>query len=165
MTIEERFWGKVDKSAGPDGCWPWAEGRCGSGYGKFRYATKGYASHRLAYEIQHGPIPEGLCVLHRCDNPPCCNPAHLFAGTHADNMKDRNSKGRQARGDKVASRLYPGIRKGTLNGRARLTESTVVLIRAEYANGATLVELAQQHGVSFSAVSRLVRRETWAHVH
>jgi HNH endonuclease len=94
-SLEERFWEKVDKR-GPDECWEWTGGRFGPGYGALsRDRESGPApAHRLSYEFAYGPIHDGLHVLHRCDNPPCVNPAHLWAGTHDDNMADRHAKGR-----------------------------------------------------------------------
>jgi hypothetical protein len=94
----QRFWEKVDKSAGPDGCWLYMGFRKWDGYGwlarskgdsNVRYIT----AHRYAWELQNGPT-NGLHVLHKCDNPPCCNPAHLELGTHKDNMADMKAKGR-----------------------------------------------------------------------
>lgn len=96
MIRAERFWAKVDKR-GPDACWPWLASRCDSGYGKFRVG-KMTRSHRVAFELGGGEIPDGQCVLHRCDNPACCNPAHLFVGTFNDNVQDMVRKGRQRSG-------------------------------------------------------------------
>lgn len=94
-----RFWDKVCFGQ-PDACWEWAGARKGSqGYGEFGVNRMPATAHRVAWELTHGPIPDGLFVLHRCDNPPCCNPAHLFLGTHQDNMADRDAKGRVAHGD------------------------------------------------------------------
>jgi hypothetical protein len=88
----DRFWSKVAKGA-DDACWLWQAGRFKSGYGAFAMRPHTKRAHRVAWELVNGPIPDGLHVLHECDTPPCCNPAHLFLGTHADNMRDRQSKG------------------------------------------------------------------------
>jgi len=91
-----RFWSKVDMSAGPDGCWPWLAGRFPRGYGVFALRPFGsFVSSRLAYQLAYGDLSSDLLVCHECDNPPCCNPAHLFQGTHSDNMQDMLSKGRK----------------------------------------------------------------------
>lgn len=86
----DRFWSRVDVGA-PNACWEWQGARDSFGYGQAREAT-----HRTAWALTHGPIPSGMCVCHRCDNPPCCNPDHLFLGTRADNNRDRHAKGRSA---------------------------------------------------------------------
>lgn len=116
--INERFWEKVDKSAGPDGCWLWQAQVHPRGYGRFAIGSRTdktrqqVPAHRVAYELGNGPIPEGHYVCHRCDNPPCCNPAHLFTGTQQENMNDMKAKGRQnkPRGDRNGSRTHPESR-------------------------------------------------------
>lgn len=93
-TLAERFWAKVQK--GP-GCWTWTGCRDDHGYGMFRpYGRKASArrAHRVAWELTHGPIPAGMFACHKCDNPQCVRPAHLFLGTPADNAHDRDKKGR-----------------------------------------------------------------------
>jgi hypothetical protein len=88
------FWFYVDKSGGPDACWPWSMYTDPSGYGRVRDGDVSEYTHRVAWEFTNGPIPRGMYICHHCDNPPCCNPAHLFMGTPADNARDRDAKGR-----------------------------------------------------------------------
>ena len=96
------FWGRVDRR-GADECWPWTGLRLPWGYGSLR--LRGHKSpsraHRLMYEFKHGPIPVGQCVCHRCDNPRCVNPAHLFLGTQTDNLRDMRDKGRHPESKKT----------------------------------------------------------------
>lgn len=101
IPLEERFWPKVDKSPGkgPNGdCWLWTGCKLPKGYGQIGIANVPALAHRVSYELANGPIPEGLHVLHACDNPSCVNPTHLLAGTPKDNMQDMISKGRKKNG-------------------------------------------------------------------
>ena len=120
QSIAERFWTKVDRSGGPDACWPWMGHRTRQGYGQVKILGKSTPAHRVAWELTNGPIPLGdhfgtTCACHRCDNPPCCNPAHLFLGTMADNVADRDAKGRgvflgptrPSSGEQHHTRLHP----------------------------------------------------------
>jgi len=101
-----RFWSKIDKR-GPDECWPWKAGHFDRGYGAFWLLDRNVAAHRVAFFLATGEDPGDLCGLHRCDNPPCCNPAHVFKGTGPDNRADCVAKGRQAKGDRQGARLHP----------------------------------------------------------
>lgn len=92
---QERFWRKVDKPNGENGCWLWTGSFTTPGYGQFRADGKNLSTHRYAYEISRGPIPKGLLVCHHCDNPKCVRPDHLFLGTHKDNHDDSVAKGRR----------------------------------------------------------------------
>lgn len=91
----ERFWCRVDKSGGEDACWPWLGPRFGGGYGQVYFHGRGQGAHRVAHLLGNGGLDSTLKVLHHCDNPPCCNPKHLFVGTAKDNSTDMVAKGRQ----------------------------------------------------------------------
>lgn len=135
----ERFWSKVDVGDVTE-CWKWQAGKIGGGYGKFTIHHRQRQAHRVAWVLTYGPIPEGLCVLHKCDNPGCCNPYHLFLGTHADNMADALHKGRLAR---------------------KLTEEDVLDIRELYATGEwTYGELADEFNVRKSTISYVICRRS-----
>ena len=94
-SLDKRFWEKVDKSGGDDGCWEWIAGKYPNGYGMFALKRQVVrCAHRVAWMLTHGDIPDGLFVLHKCDNRSCVNPSHLFLGTHKQNMQDMVNKGR-----------------------------------------------------------------------
>ena len=142
MQDEVRFWDKVEV-LGADECWEWTASLSGNGYGYFRLDGRMVNAHRVAYELSHGAIPDRLQVLHSCDNPPCCNPSHLFLGTHTDNMRDKGNKGRW-------------------NGKTKLTAEQVDEIRERYAAGGILQrELAQEYGVTKWYISRIIQNYHW----
>jgi hypothetical protein len=120
------------------------------GYGKFMLDGVGQWAHRVAWALAFGPIPAGMHVCHKCDNPRCVRPAHLFLGTVTDNQRDSVRKGRHIKGEAV--------------GNAKLTEAQVKDIRHRFRAGTTQRELAASYGVAQTAVSAIVRRVTWAHV-
>lgn len=133
-------------------CWEWQKCKRG-GYG--RITISGVATvtvHRYLWELVNGSIPVGLNVLHRCDNPPCCNLSHLYLGTQADNVLECEVK---ERGN------HP---KGVQHGRAKLTEDAVREIRALKASGAKSIELARKYGVSDFVISQIVKNRLWTHV-
>lgn len=150
VPFGERFWSKVSKR-GPGECWPWLSAMNVHGYGAFGTAGRMKGAHRIAYALTHGPIPRGLYVCHRCDNRSCTNPAHLFLGTHRDNMDDMVAKGRS-----------PGTSlPGEMNGRAKLTTDDVLEIRAAFKTGSDMDQLAIRFGVTRANVRRIVANETW----
>jgi hypothetical protein len=172
-TAPARFWAKVDRSGD---CWEWIAHVGTDGYGQFRVGGQGtpnvHAS-RAAYELQIGPIPAGLGVLHRCDNRRCVRGDHLFLGTPADNSADMVAKGRSLTGERCPSfgvgvprQPTPAERaRGECNGHARLTADQVVEVRRLYATGAyRQVDLAAMFDTPQTNVSRIVRGEAWAHV-
>ena len=152
-----RFWSKVDRSGGPDACWPWTGVRGPLGYGRIhspRPNRRNLHAHRIAWTMTRGEIPDGLCVCHSCDNPSCCNPAHLWLGTNAENTADRHRKGRSARGGRV----------GVVNSRARLNEDKVREIRFRVARGESQKAVAASLGVTDGMVNHVVHRRAWRHV-
>jgi predicted XRE-type DNA-binding protein len=150
MTLEERLWAKIN-IGGPDECWEWQAGRYKSDYGQFKLNGKVVRAHRVVWELVNKQlIPEGQCVLHSCDNPPCCNPTHLFLGNHQENMDDMIAKGRFVH------------QPGEQNGRAKLTESQVVDIRQLWTTGQyTQRQLAYIYGVCQKQISNIIRHKRW----
>jgi len=140
--------------AGPDDCWLWVGARNDRGYGQFRRFKTFHYAHRVAYELAHGALGERQ-VCHRCDNPGCCNPAHLFPGTARDNMQDMHSKGRWP-ADRVA--------RGEAVGGSRLTEDDVRAIRRRIVAGEALRAIARQYCVSQGAIQGIAHGKTWKHV-
>lgn len=157
--IDDRFWAKV-KGRGTDGCWEWTANQNGRGYGilfvhkKANGAPKLVYAHRFSWELHNGPIPDGLIVMHRCDNRVCINPTHLMLGTYADNSADMIAKGRSVKSGP----------KGTETWNAKLTEDDVRAIRQRRANGEWLKVIAADYGVSIHSVDFIAKRKTWRHV-
>lgn len=143
-AVESVLLARVDRSGGPDACWPWTghitERRP---YGQFSRCGFSFYAHRAAADIAGLGVRRGLDVCHRCDNPPCCNPAHLFVATHRENLLDAAAKGRTAR------------------PWAKLSAETAREIRRRSASGEATGDLAREFGVSASAIRAVVRGESW----
>lgn len=151
LTTEERFWAKVDRSGGADACWRWAAYLDPRGYGAFATNhSKMRGAHRVAWELTFGPIRGELDVLHRCDNPACVNPTHLFLGNHQANMDDRNHKGRHAHGES--------------HGKAKLTEPKVIELRRLRGEGWSFGMLAIRYGITSQAASDAACGKSWKHL-
>lgn len=141
----ERLWAKVRRG---EGCWLWTGARTPKGYGSCTVNGRRMTPHRLAYQAAFGPVPPGSHILHRCDNPACVRPDHLFRGTNADNIADKVAKGRQLHGEQIACH--------------KLTVAQVREIRRRYAEGAIgYRRLAREFGVSKGAILCVVRRKNW----
>jgi hypothetical protein len=155
-----RFWSKVDLAGASAGnpCWEWTAAKKRTGYGVIGDARRGRwlltLAHRLSWELHFGPIPDGLCVLHRCDNPGCVNPNHLSLGTKRENTADMIHKGR-ARG---------GSSKGSDNGNSKLTEEQVVAMRIKRSSGASLSAVASEFGIARTYACAVCRRKHWRHI-
>lgn len=143
----KRLWARLRGVSSPDSCWEWTGHLSKSGYGLLNVGGSARLAHRFAYELSCGEIPQGLVVCHRCDNPICCNPKHLFVGTPADNVADCIAKGRFPRGEK--------------SGTSKLSEDQVRRIRTD---GRSQVVVADAFGVSQSLVSAIKTGKRWSHV-
>ena len=141
MRIGDRFWSKVNKGL-PDECWEWTAYRDGAGYGRFGINNVVHRAHRIAWSLATGLDPDGLVICHRCDNPACVNPRHLFAGTHADNVADKVAKGREL--TKLTHEQVAEIRRRYVKGS-----------RPERRRGTSSSELAAEFDITQEWVTRL----------
>jgi hypothetical protein len=147
--LAERFWQYL-KPGAPDACWEWSGSRDPHGYGRIQRGGRhgGHVkAHRASYEMHHGPIPDGLVVRHKCDNPPCCNPAHLEVGTMRDNSRDMAARGRSA------------AQRGHDNGRTKVPDVAIVAMRERCARGEIPREVAAAYGVTEKWLSAVLRGE------
>ena len=148
-----RFLSKVDTSGK---CWEW-QGSKRNGYGQLSRKGKSLSTHRYSWRVFRGNIPSKMFVLHRCDNPICVRPDHLFLGTHKDNMRDMHKKGR-------ANNPPPPMEVGERHSQAKLKNDDVLAIRRRYADGETMQELGDYYGVVFQHIFKIIKRQTWKHI-
>lgn len=148
-TVEERFMANVQKT---ETCWVWMGYKHPSGYGQFSIKHKSIRAHRFSYIMKHGKIPDDMIICHKCDNPSCVNPDHLFAGTHTDNIIDSIKKGRRFNSD------------GSYH-TAKLTTSEVLRIRELYAGGTfTKAELGRKFHVNKGNIGLIINGKAWIHI-
>ena len=147
----KQFWESIDKKTNEE-CWEWIKGKTSKGYGTVRYENKTYLAHRLAYQLFHNKTLDKLIfICHKCDNPLCCNPNHLFQGTNKDNIDDKVNKNRQT--------------KGETNANVKLTSEQVISIRTTYENrNITHRQLASIYNVTSPTITAILKRKTWKHI-
>jgi len=131
-------------------CWEWFGGTNNTGYGQIYAEGRFQLVHRISAELVNGPVPNGLCVCHSCDNKLCVRPSHLFIGTRKDNLQDMTNKNRRARGASM--------------GMAKLDDGKVVRIRLLHKWGMTCADLSRKFGVTNGTMSAVLNRKTWRHV-
>ena len=160
---KQRFLKYVDKKDNPDECWNWKASLYKNGYGQFGIKRIKHQAHRISWVLHNGEIPfidshNGMCVLHKCDNPACVNPSHLFLGTHSDNVRDMVNKGR-------GFIPHPRPQRGEANVNHKLTEQQVIDIRDKYIPRIyTQYKLAAEYGIKQSTVSEIISRKKWDHI-
>lgn len=152
IDLERRFWDRVDKSGGPDQCWPF-NGTTDKGYGRMKWGDRNHLAHRIAWSLANNSSLPSEDVLHECDNPLCCNPSHLFLGSHDDNMADMACKGRS---NTVGTKF---------DRRAVLTPGQVREIRRRFSNGErNKSALAREYGVSHTAIYKIIKLVNWPNI-
>jgi hypothetical protein len=179
QTVEQRFLKAVRKDK--SGCWLWQNFCYRNGYGEFYMSSGKHLAHRASYTLFKGKIPDGLCVLHRCDVRNCVNPDHLWLGTVKENQVDMAKKGRSAIGDRNGSRKFPErlphgkdhhsfhspekVARGSRLPQTKLTEKEVLEIRKQWKTGViSQPVIAEAFGIAPGTVSCIVTRKIWKHV-
>jgi len=162
MTFEETLLSKIKKT---ETCWLWLAGTNKKGYGRIWNSNinRKELAHRASYRLFKDDFDPDLCVLHRCDNPPCVRPSHLFQGTEKDNTADAMRKGRM-----ILPFRHPGFHakhfSGIKNHQAKLTEKEVLEIRRLSAAGVKGVDLVEQFPISGSSIYRIINKLSWKHI-
>lgn len=154
MIEDKLFWEKVEKKE--NGCWEWTGARYKSGYGqlkRYKLAKNAISAHRYVWYLKYGKFPDDM-LCHKCDNPPCVNPDHLFEGTHQDNMDDMVKKGRHNSPDQA----------GKANGNSVLNDTKVIEIKELIKEGLNNTEIAAEYGVTHSNISCIRRGKSWKHI-
>ncbi len=146
-----RFWSKVDLRANQHTCWNWIAGKNKYGYGSFMFKDD-TLSNRIAYRLYYGDFDKTLCVLHKCDNPSCCNPNHLYLGTKKDNSRDKAERDRMAH------------LKGEQNGSSKLTEDQVIKIVSLIKSGEKISSISKTYNVSFQQILNIKKGRCWSHI-
>jgi len=161
-TDEDALFWSIVNVCGEDECWEWTGYRINGKYGRFYYkGKKGESAHRIAWMMTYGEIPEGMFVCHHCDNPPCCNPKHLFIGSFSDNMQDMWNKRRHPNPTGRPSETMTGER----NIKARLTSDNVLRIRELHANGVSIKDISNKYSdIESPAIWKIVHRINWKHI-
>jgi len=155
IPLPVRFGMNIEKQ--PSGCWVWMGSKYGKGYGKICMNGRNTSAHRVSWMLNRGPIPDGLCVLHKCDNPPCVNPKHLFIGTLKDNAQDCVLKGRKP------DRGY--MHQGERSAKAKLTNAQVLeMRRLNTEEGVKAPTLAKQFGINVNHCYDILYRVCWKHI-
>lgn len=149
-SFTDKFWNLVKIVDGK--CWKWVGAKAKKGYGFINHKGKKYLAHRVVWQLSNGEIEEGMCVCHKCDNPECCNPDHLFLGTPFDNARDRVKKNRSA------------VRHGIEHSKAKLDEKKVSEIKQLIKKGCRFSEIAEKFSICQSSVYHINSGQNWRHV-
>ncbi len=166
--MDRYFWLHVDKNSG-DGCWIWGGLMFPSGYGRLCFkqedSWRSFLAHRVSYELNIGPIGEGLVICHTCDNRACVRPDHLYAASQKQNMRDMVRKGRGIKSENSTFGRHPELVQGEAHHAAVLTEVQVKEIRTRYADGMTPCrQLSEEYGVTMTQIRRIATGKVWRHV-